>query len=152
LNNQKVALTQQLQKIKMTSDNGSATLELTKEVFLTASQAKKEFLNSKNDKKRLVLEKLLWNLEIQNKEIACVSYKMPYEILKKSPKNDDFSNLLGVEDKTRNQFSLTSAWILENREVVEGKVERIKKLIIKKPPRCEYTKAGSTLLEKRLHY
>jgi hypothetical protein len=37
--------------------------------------------------------------------------------------------MLGVEDKTSNQFSLTYSWILENREVVEGKIERIKVLM-----------------------
>jgi hypothetical protein len=98
LNNHEIALTQQLQKIKTTSHNGSATLELTKNVFLEANRAKKEFLNADNDKKRKVLEKLLWNLEIQDKKIACVSYKMPYEALKKSPKNGDFSQMLGRRD------------------------------------------------------
>jgi hypothetical protein len=39
---------------------------------------------------------------------------------------------LGVEDKSCNQFSLTYTWILENREVVEEKIERIKYLIYKK--------------------
>jgi hypothetical protein len=39
--------------------------------------------------------------------------------------------LLGVEDSLSNQFGLTYAWILENRELVEGKVERIKILIEK---------------------
>jgi hypothetical protein len=37
--------------------------------------------------------------------------------------------MLGVEDKTRNQFSLTYDWILENKGLVEGKIERIKVLV-----------------------
>ena len=98
LNNQEIALKQQLQKISKASHNGSATLELTKKVFLTASQAKKDFLNAENDKKRNVLEKLLWNLQIQDKEIAEVSYKMPYEALKNHPKNGDFSTMLEGRD------------------------------------------------------
>lgn len=98
LNNQKIALEQQLKKISKTFNNGYDTLELTKEVFLTANRAKKEFLNADNDKKRKVLEKLLWNLKIEDKEIAYASYKMPYEVLKKSPKNGDFLDMLGRRD------------------------------------------------------
>ncbi len=98
LNNQEIALKQQLQKISKTFNNGYDTLELTKNVFLEANRAKNDFLNADNDKKRKVLEKLLWNLEIQDKEIAQVSYKMPYEALKNHPKNGDFSNLLGRKD------------------------------------------------------
>jgi hypothetical protein len=39
--------------------------------------------------------------------------------------------MLGVEDDFSNQFGLTYAWILENKGLVEGKVERIKALIEK---------------------
>jgi site-specific DNA recombinase len=98
LNNQEVALSQQLQKISKTSHNGYDTLELTKKVFLEANRAKKEFLNANDEQKRKVLEKLLWNLEIKDQEIACVSYKMPYEALAKTPKNDDFRTKLGRRD------------------------------------------------------
>ena len=98
LNNQEVALKQQLQKISKSQNNGYDTLELTKEVFLTANRARKEFLNADNDKKRLVLEKLLWNFKIEGRKIAEASYKMPYEALKKSPKNGDFSQMLGRRD------------------------------------------------------
>ncbi len=95
LNNQKIAFEQQLQKIRKTSDRGFNTLELTKKVFLTANKAKNDFINAVDSKKRNILEKLLWNLEIEDKEIAHASFKMPYEILKKSPKNGDFSIMLG---------------------------------------------------------
>lgn len=98
LNNQKIALEQQLQKMGKTPSNGFDTLEQTKNVFLTANRAKNEFLNADDTQKRKVLEKLLWNLEIENREIAYASYKMPYEALKKSPKNGDFSEMLGRRD------------------------------------------------------
>ncbi len=98
LNNQEIALKQQLQKIDKSNNTSFDTLEQTKEVFLSASRAKKEFLEAENFKKRKVLEKLLWNLEIEDREIAYASYKMPYEAMKKSPKNGDFSNMLGRKD------------------------------------------------------
>jgi hypothetical protein len=37
--------------------------------------------------------------------------------------------MLGVEDKTRNQLSLTYAWILENKGLIESKIEKIKSLV-----------------------
>lgn len=95
LHNEKETLNAQLQKSEQNGENGLCTLEQLKNVFLTANKAKSEFLNASNEKKAKVLETLLWNLEIQNGEMASVSYKMPYEILKKSPKNGDFSTMLG---------------------------------------------------------
>lgn len=95
LHNEKETLNAQLQKSDQNRGNGQCTLEHLKNVFLTASKAKSEFLNANDEQKAKVLETLLWNLEIQNGEMASVSYKMPYEILKKSPKNGDFEEMLG---------------------------------------------------------
>lgn len=85
------------QKLNISKRIGSAesTLELTKEVFLTASKAKKEFLNANNEKRCIALEELLSNLVVRSEEMASVSFKMPYEILKNHPKNGDFQTLLG---------------------------------------------------------
>lgn len=47
------------------------------------------------DGKSYLMKRLLWNLEIQSKEMASSSFKMPYELLKKSPKNGDFLQMLG---------------------------------------------------------
>lgn len=95
LHNEREMINLQLQKVVSRTQGGLSTLEQVKEIFLTASKAKKEFLEATNDRKTKMLETLLWNLEIQDKEMASVSFKMPYEILKKSPKNGDFSMLLG---------------------------------------------------------
>jgi hypothetical protein len=53
-------------------------LEQIKKVFLTANTAKKTFLGYNKYKKRDLLEILLWNLEIENKKIANIKFKMPY--------------------------------------------------------------------------
>ncbi len=95
LHNEKETLNAQLQKSDQMFGNGLCTLEHLKNVFLTANRTKSEFLNAPNEKKAKVLETVLWNLEIRNGEMASVRYKMPYEILKKSPKNGDFSTMLG---------------------------------------------------------
>lgn len=85
----------QFKKIEKTLNRSNSTLELTKNIFLTANRAKNEFLNSEKDKKHDVLNNLFWNLEVKDREMASVSFKMPYEILKNHPKNGDFSTLLG---------------------------------------------------------
>ena len=74
--------------------NAESTLELTKEVFLTANKAKKEFINAKDEKRCNALEELLSNLVVKDEKMASVSFKMPYEIIKNHPKNGDFSTLL----------------------------------------------------------
>lgn len=113
--NEEIALKSQYKKIEKSFGQGNSTLEPTKEVFLEAYRAKKEFLNAENNRKREVLEKLLWNLEIKDQELATVSYKEPYSILKKSPKNGDFSQMLGKRDTLRTDFTpLVLLKLLEN--------------------------------------
>lgn len=91
-------LENQKRNISKRIGTAESTLELTKEVFLTANKAKKEFLNANNEKKCNALENLLSNLVVRDQEMASVSFKMPYEILKNHPKNGDFSTLLGMRD------------------------------------------------------
>ena len=98
LSNEEIVIKSQLKKIQQSFGNDLSTLEPTKTIFLTAYRAKKEFLEAEKDEKRAVLEKLLWNLEIKDQELAQVSFKEPYSILKKSPKNGDFSQMLGKRD------------------------------------------------------
>ena len=95
LGNEETALKVQFKKTEKSFGNSISTLEPTKQIFLQANRAKNELLNGKNEKKREVLETLLWNLEIKDRELATVSYKMPYDTLAKSPKNGDFCTQLG---------------------------------------------------------
>ncbi len=95
IQNEREMLHSQLRKIGQKAKGGPSTLEQIKEIFLTASRAKKEFLTAPPERKSIMLERLLWNLEIQHKEMASSSFKQPFEILKKSPKNGDFSQMLG---------------------------------------------------------
>lgn len=91
LENQKNNITKRIK-------NEQSTFELTKELFLEASKAKNEFLNSEDDKKVFIVEKLLSNLVVRDQEMALVSFKMPFEAMKKSPKKDDFFVLSGRRD------------------------------------------------------
>ena len=95
IHNEREMINSQLRKIGSKTEGGLSTLERIKEVFLTANEAKKEFVSATGERKTIVLKRLLWNLEIQDKEIAQSSFKEPYATLKKSPKNGDFSTMLG---------------------------------------------------------
>ncbi len=88
LNNEQITLESQIKTL--TKDNPKITLEQTKNVFLIANKAKKEFLASDDFKKREKLEILLWNLFIENKKMASFQLKMPYQLLARTPKKRDF--------------------------------------------------------------
>lgn len=93
-----IDLENQKLNISKIAQNEDSTFELTKEVFLSANKAKKDFINADDDKKVKVLENLLSNLIVKDEKMASVSFKMPFEILKKSPKKVTFSEMLGMRD------------------------------------------------------
>lgn len=98
LENDKVILESQFENINGRNLNGLATLEQIKKVFLTASKAKKTFVSYDDNKKRELLETILWNFTIENKKIADFRFKMPYELLANTPKNCDLETMLGDRD------------------------------------------------------
>ena len=96
LYNQRISLTKQIQETK--SKQPACVLEPTKNLFLEASRAKKEFMTGDDFKKRNVLEKLCWNLSLKEKNIHTASLKFPYDIMFKADKNAPISMLLGDRD------------------------------------------------------
>lgn len=94
LNNERITLEQQKKKIQETlPPDPSVTLERIKKAFLTANQAKTEFLRAKDNAKRGLLEILLWNLSIANEKVANVSFKGMFELIAKTPNKGDFAVL-----------------------------------------------------------
>jgi len=49
--------------------------------------------NIRADEKRNIISELLWNLSVKDRKIAQVSYRSPYDILAKAPKNGDIFTL-----------------------------------------------------------
>lgn len=94
LHNERISLSAQIQELKMKQP--SSTLEPTKKLFLQANKAQKDFLAGDDTKKKEVVEKLLWNVSIENKNIVTVKYKSVFEVLAKTPKNASFSEMLAV--------------------------------------------------------
>jgi site-specific DNA recombinase len=81
---------------------GVSTLEPTKKLFIEANKAQKEFLNANDERKRLIVEKLLWNLSIENKSVAQIQYKSPFHILAKADKNAPLVTMLPDRDSNPN--------------------------------------------------
>jgi len=94
LENAEIGLENQIKNAGAKSGTDENTLEQIKDIFLTASRAKKDFLSRDPYQKRELLEILLWNLEIENEKIAHSRFKEPYNILANTPKNCDFSTML----------------------------------------------------------
>lgn len=74
------------------------TLERIKKFFLEPKHKRKEFLASNPEKQRELLNQLLWNAEVDNKKIANISYKEPYDVLSKIENKDDFSLVRRARD------------------------------------------------------
>jgi site-specific DNA recombinase len=70
------------------------TLEPVKKVFLDASVSAKQFLDGDDAKKRKIIENLLWNFSIKDKNIVNYQFKSPYDILAKAPKNGSLTSML----------------------------------------------------------
>ena len=98
LEKDKIVIESQIKNFKKENGNDETTLEQIKKVFLTANTAKKTFLEYDKYKKRDLLEILLWNLEIENKKIANLRFKMPYQLLANTPKNCDLATMLRGRD------------------------------------------------------
>ena len=86
LSNEQIALEMQFKKINQQSGRASDTLEPVKNIFLEANKAGKEYLDSSDERKRKVIEKLLWNLAIKNQGVVSYKLKEPYHRLSLGPK------------------------------------------------------------------
>jgi site-specific DNA recombinase len=103
LNNRRVDLEMQLKRINTQTETKKVTLERTKEVFLRASRAKKEFIKAKDEKKHEILNTLLWNAWFMDKEITEISFKSPYSLIARAPKNGDIKTMLRDLDSNQDK-------------------------------------------------
>lgn len=75
------------------ANNPESTLEHIKKSLLTASKAKKTFIESHEQEKRKLLEILLWNVYLENGKIANFSFKQPFDVIAKTPKKGNFAEM-----------------------------------------------------------
>ncbi len=90
--NQRVELEKQIEESQKKSW-ASVTFEQIKDVFIDGSRAAGQYEKSKDEAKRVLLEKLLSNATIKNKTVAQYKFKSPYQLLADTPKNTSISTL-----------------------------------------------------------
>lgn len=98
---ERIDLKRQLKEAK--TDSTLLTLEPTKNAFLEANRAKSDFLKAPDEEKRVIIEKLLWNLLIEDKNVAQTKFKPAFQAMANSPKNGDISQLLPIRDSNPNR-------------------------------------------------
>ena len=62
------------------------------------------YLKAPDTEKRNIVSELLWNLSVKDRKIAQVSYRNPYDILAKAPKNGDIFTLCAVWNVIRTEL------------------------------------------------
>ena len=95
IENRRVELNQQIKKFKLKSGVSEVTLERIKNVFIDGNKASNQYLEVNDPKKRHMLEKLLSNATVKNKNIVSYQFKSMYQILANAPKNGDVPKMLG---------------------------------------------------------
>lgn len=95
LNQEEVGIKTEIKNFDLKTRKGLATLEQVKEIFLGANKAKKEFLESNQEKKHNLVQKVLWNLKIEDEKIADVSLNMPYLAIARVGQNPTLEQMLG---------------------------------------------------------
>jgi len=94
IDNELVLVNKDLDDLKVKKSNqDNTTLERIKNFFLATKQMQKEFLSKKPDEQRNTLITLLWNAEVENKKIANISFKEPYNVLSKIENKSNFSSV-----------------------------------------------------------
>lgn len=100
IQHERIELNKQLRAAE--NGRGLDTLEPTKKVFIEANKAQKDFIEAGEEKKRIIVEKLLWNLSIENQTVASVQYKSEYFPIAKADKNASIFQLLGDRESNPN--------------------------------------------------
>ena len=104
IGNERTILEQQIKQASQKTLGAEFTLEPIKNVFLEGSRAKKEFLDADDVKKKKILEKVLWNLSVKDKNIVDYQFKSEFAVLAKSPKKGDLATLGAVVEDVRTVF------------------------------------------------
>ncbi|KKQ77352.1 MAG: Recombinase [Parcubacteria group bacterium GW2011_GWC1_38_6] len=97
LSNEEVIIVDQLEKIGK-NGNGKNGLELARTFLLASNSAEKEYTEANDERKQKLAEKLLWNLNIENRKTVSSLLKMPYQGMVTIGVNRNFETMLGVMD------------------------------------------------------
>ncbi len=87
----------------LTLRDGLATLEPTRNIFVRANTAQNRFIEAGDEQKRIIASEILWNLLVRDGKTEEVRYKMPYEVMAKSPKKGDLQTMLRDLDSNQDK-------------------------------------------------
>ncbi len=96
LDNERVSLQEQIKRQNFA--NPLATLEPTKNVFVTSNEAQNVYLAGDEFKREKIVKNLLSNLTLRDKNIAQYKFNSPYHLLAKADKNVTFAEMLPGRD------------------------------------------------------
>ena len=95
----------ELEKADRKPANPLATLEHTKNCFLFANKVQNEFLEAGDSRKRNLLEIVLGNVSIFNKNLANFKLKKPYQLMADFPKNFTLAEWSAQQDLNLRPFA-----------------------------------------------
>ncbi len=101
IENQRTELNSQIARIKAKGGVPQITFEQIKNVFIDGNTASNQYLEVKDVKKRHMLEKLLSNATVKNKNIVNYQFKSMFQVLANSPKNCDSEAMRSQTDSNR---------------------------------------------------
>lgn len=96
LESEQGAIREQIKRLGVkTTLDPKATLEQTKKAFLQANSSFIDYINADDHKQKKLLEILLWNIGVQDKQIAYSKLKQPYQVMLETAKPTDLNSWLG---------------------------------------------------------
>lgn len=104
LTNEQITIKEQLSKQETEKLQEEVLLKRIKDFFLDASKMKKEYIMASPERKNIIANKLLWNLNIKNQEVLSFKAKEPFNILLKGSKIQSLFSLQGRKDSNPQDF------------------------------------------------
>lgn len=102
IENRRIEINLQIEEIKANGGISLLTFEQVKNVFLDGNKASESYLVVSPLEKRDILQNLLSNATIKDRNIVSYQFKSPFDILSKAPKISDLCTKLALWDDIRN--------------------------------------------------
>lgn len=96
IENNRVNLVKQIEEMKQNTADPLATIELTYSRFKQGYTMAESYREASPEEKRVKLSEVLSNSTLNNRNMAKIIFKSPYDILARTPENASFSQLLTV--------------------------------------------------------
>lgn len=109
LENKRTEFNLQIEEIKSKGGTSGVTFEQVKKVFIDGNKASELYLRGSESEKRNILQELLSNVFIENKNIVSYQFKSPYDVIAKAPKIVDSDTMRALWDDIRTALITSSA-------------------------------------------